>query len=155
MKEIPLTQGKIALVDDEDYERLSQFKWNAANLRGHFYAVRTVRISPNKRKNIFLHHAIMGSPPAGLESDHINGNRMDNRKENLRFVTRRQNCQNRHHGKKSSQYPGVHWHTSNKRWCSNILIDDKQIQIGSFSNEEAAFFAYKRAVEGIGERVIA
>jgi transcription initiation factor TFIID subunit TAF12 len=86
--------------------------------------------------------------------DHINGNGLDNRKENLRFVTRRQNMQNRHIITNSSKYPGVSWHDSNQKWQARIRIGDKEKYLGVFATEKAAFTAYKEAVNLIGEQVI-
>ena len=149
MKEIPLTQGKIAVVDDEDYERLSQNKWHTHG-SGYWFGV--------GRKNksygpdvILMHREVIGNPPPGMEIDHINGNPFDNRKENLRYVTHRQNMQNRH-CKKSSIFPGVSAHKN--KWVSFIRINGKSKYLGIFRDEIKAFCAYKRAVERLGESVV-
>jgi len=95
MKEIPLSQGLVALVDDEDFERVNQFKWCASKeSRGtKFYAIRWQRIN-GKQTKIRMHRFILGLPPgkeckhyqSGLVVDHVNGNSLDNRKRNLELI---------------------------------------------------------------------
>ena len=86
MKEIPLTRGKFALVDDEDYEWLSQWKWYCSTTG---YAVRGC-----KNRILYMHREIAKTKP-GMLTDHINRNKLDNRKENLRFCSHRENMKNR------------------------------------------------------------
>lgn len=103
MKEIQLNHGKVAFVDDEDYERLCGYKYSFSN---HGYARRYCKErSKNVRTStcILMHHEIIGIPPVGLMVDHINRDRLDNRKSNLRFVTRKQNNANRKKIMKSSK----------------------------------------------------
>ena len=144
MKKLPLTQGQVAIVDDADYEWLSQWKWYAAKICNIFYAVRQAKRVNGKQKNIFMHAEIIGRKE-GLEIDHINGNGLDNRRENLRHVTHRENGQNRH-DKRSSKYPGVCWHKRDFNWQATIRLNGKAKYLGSFINEEDAFAAYCRAV---------
>jgi hypothetical protein len=92
MKEIPLTQGKVALIDDEDYEKICTGKWCAQYAPWTFYSHGKV---PGRKKIISMHRFIMGDPE-NKEIDHINGNGLDNRKENLRIVSRQENGQNYH-----------------------------------------------------------
>ena len=100
MKKIKLTQGKVALVDDGDFEWLSQWKWTYKN---GGYAYRSI----GSKGHIFLHRAIMKSPK-NLEIDHINGNGLDNRRSNLRFATHKQNIRNQQKQKnRTSKYKGV------------------------------------------------
>ena len=101
-----------------------------------------------------MHHAIMGKPPKGLMRDHIDGNTLNNQRYNLRFVTSRQNNQNRKNINKSSKYPGISWHKRDKIWQSRILINCKRKHLGYFNTEAEAFNAYKQAVEAIGETVL-
>ena len=123
MKEIALTQGQFALVDDCEYERLSQFKWYAHKNYKTFYAVRHSPRIKGKRYLIYMHHKIIGKPPKNYVSDHENGNGLDNQRENLRFVTHRQNSQNRKNKKGSSEYPGVCWHERDQRFQARITIN--------------------------------
>ena len=89
----------------------------------------------------------------GFEIDHINGNGLDNRKSNLRFVTPRQNLQNMH-TKRYSKYPGVTWHKINHRWMAQIKINGRPIYLGYFNNEYEAYLAYKKAIEKLGEEYV-
>ena len=95
MKAIPLTQGYDAIVDDEDYDSLSGFKWFACVYTNGVYAMRGRRISePGTQKHIRMHRQIMNAPD-GMLVDHINRNPLDNRRENLRLVTLAQNNRNK------------------------------------------------------------
>lgn len=89
MPEIKLYRGEIALVSECDYEWLSAMRWHKS-IRG--YAQR----SPKPGVTEFMHRLIMGTPPEGMQVDHINGNKLDNRRENLRFVSASENCVNRY-----------------------------------------------------------
>ena len=91
MKQIPLTQGRFALVDDDDYDTLQQFRWSAGGKRG-YYAVRNFYVN-GKRMAELMHRKIM-NPVDGLDVDHINHNTIDNRRENLRVCTRKENIAN-------------------------------------------------------------
>lgn len=155
MKEIQLTQGKVALVDDEDFERLSRYRWYARKDRNVFYAQRNSPMVNGIRQNmIHMHHEIISKPLNGFEIDHENGNGLDNQRHNLRFVTHRQNGQNRKNQKSSSRYPGVSWFKISKKWEANIQINGRKKHLGLFFNELDAFNAHKQAVEAIGETVI-
>ena len=90
MKTIPLTQGKVAIVDDEDYTWLMQWKWHSS----YGYAMRRERTWSGKQKGIFMHR-VVNKTPLGLETDHINRNKLDNRKENLQSVTHQENTCNK------------------------------------------------------------
>ena len=151
MKEIELTQGKVAIVDDEDYEKLNQFRWYAVKKAGTYYAMRT-RYEP-RRETIRMHREILGDIPDDMQVDHIDGDGLNNQKANLRIVTNRQNSQNRHI-EKSSRYPGVTWHKAGRKWQAYIRINGKQKYLGLYLTEKEAFQAYKGAVDAIGEVVL-
>ncbi len=152
MKEIPLTQGQVALVDDDDFEKICQFKWCAAKYTHLFYATSRYRDEEGKYKNIKMHRLILNAKPNEIV-DHIDGNGLNNQKSNLRIVSRRQNAQNRHRPK-SSQYPGVYWNKEKQKWNARINYGHKCVRLGYFKNEIDAFRAYYDEVLKLGEEVI-
>jgi len=139
MREIKLTQGKVAFVDDEDFEELNKFKWYAHKHRNTYYALRGFPIR-------FTMHRELIFVPQGLITDHIDGNGLNNQKSNLRAVTNRVNGQNLHI-KKTSQFPGVYWDKTKQKWKSRIKIKGVLKYIGDFKNEEEAATAYRVTVE--------
>jgi hypothetical protein len=159
MKEISLTQGKVALVDDEDFDRLNKFKWFAHKRHGIFYAGRQVTVVyiPEtkycKQKIVHMHRLIM-EVPSDKMIDHIDGEGLNNQKSNLRAVTNRQNLQNLHRRKKTSRFPGVSWQINDKKWQSGICINRIHHYLGEFSSEEEAFAMYQATCAGIGDVVI-
>ena len=143
MKKIPLTKGKFALVDDEDYVNLTEISWQYAS----GYAQSIQRKKGGKQYAIMMHRKIMNCP-SGLVVDHINHDTLDNRKSNLRICTRSENLGNRF-GKKNgtSKYKGVTWHKASKKW--SVAFNKKWI--GAFSDEvEAARVYDKCAIEHYG-----
>lgn len=154
MKRIPLTQGKFALVDDNDFDELNQVKWYANKIGNTYYALRYVSFVNGKQRLDFMHQALIGKRE-GLQIDHIDGNGLNNQRNNLRFVTIRQNAQNRKNTIKTSKFPGVCWEKERRRWKATITIDGTQKHLGRFTNERNAFEAYREAVQSIGEAVVA
>ena len=154
MKEIQLTRGKVALVDDEMFEELNQYKWVANKIGRTHYAIRSLPRINGKRKHIKMHHVVFGYPPKGFVTDHINGNGLFNLSSNLRFITQRQNCQNRKNTKKTSKYPGVSWNKCRQVWESCIQIEGKKKYLGYHHIELEAFNAYRAEVESLGETVV-
>ncbi|KKN77561.1 hypothetical protein LCGC14_0358360 [marine sediment metagenome] len=158
MKRIKLTQGKFAIVDDADYEWLSQWKWYAVKLSGIFYAVRGSwgywGVSPKKKsvRQILMHREVM-SAPKNQQIDHRNNDALDNRRENLRIATPSQNAQNRRPRKNTtSRHKGVSWYKKYEKWCAFITIDHKNKNLGYFDDEDDAGRAYdKKALEAFGE----
>jgi hypothetical protein len=152
MKEIPLTQGKFALVDDEDYDWLMQWKWFAINSHRIWYVARSMRIGLrkyNKKLRFYMHREVMKTP-SNLEVDHINGNGLDNQKNNLRNCTRRENMQNLH-TTSSSKFPGVCWISSRCKWKASISKDNIDHHLGYYLNETDAAIAYHKAEMGFCE----
>ena len=120
MKEIPLTQGYVALIDDEDYELVSKYKWHVRVCNTNKYANSNVQ---KKRTTMSMHRLIMGFP-VGLQIDHCDHNGLNNQKSNLRVCTKDENNRNRIIGKnKSSKYKGVCWHKATKKWMSRIKLN--------------------------------
>ena len=148
--EIPLTQGKIALIDDDDYEEISKYKW-FANKRGKtYYAIRNSTYENGKRYLIYMHSIIAGTPK-GMETDHMNGNGLDNRKENLRFCSPMENTYNRPEMKrktpKFSKYKGVYWRKSRNKWHVRIQANGKREYVGMYDDEIEAAKAYDAAAK--------
>jgi len=151
-RKIPLTQGKYAIVDPEDYEELAKYNWYAKRCERRFYAERWDS-SGIKGIGVKMHQVIMGTAE-GKVIDHINHNGLNNRKANLRFATTQQNTWNKRKqkGNYSSQYKGVHLVKSEKKWRAVITCNGSQIYIGRFDDEKAAAMAYDaKAKELFGE----
>ena len=147
MKEILLTQGKVALVDDEDFERLNQYKWYASWDRYNWYATRyTHRIAGN-RNLIRMHREIMNAPK-GIQVDHRNGDGLYNLKENLRLATTQQNAFNKNaHKDNKIGVKGVTWKNHARKFRAQIKANNKIIHLGYFSVLGDADSAYRKAEE--------
>lgn len=144
MKYIPLTQEKFAIVDDEDYDWLMQWKWYALRDRKTYYARRAIFIKKGKTKIFRMHTEIMKKH--GMDAklcDHINHNGLDNRIINMRPVTPAENSYNRlKHKKYSSKYKGVGWCKGDEKWRARIQYFHKRISLGNFEDEIKAALAY-------------
>lgn len=154
MKEIILTRGKAAIVDDKNYDRIAKYKWFAMKHRNTFYGRRMLPSHNRSKDAILIHHEIMGKPPAGFIWDHKDGNGLNNTEDNLRLVTCRQNSQNKVNIKKTSKYPGVYWCKAAGKWQAQITINGKNNYLGRFPIEDDAGAAYRAAVERLGETII-
>lgn len=140
MKKINLTQGKYALVDNEDFEYLNQFRWHFSN----YYAARKITKDNGKYTSIYMHR-IINNTPEGMDTDHINGDKLDNRKCNLRSCTNSQNHMNRGcQSNNASGYKGVDWKKAAQKWRASIKSDGKRRHLGYYDTAEAAHAAYKR-----------
>jgi hypothetical protein len=136
-KEIPLTQGKVAIVDDEDFERISALKWCYSSSNG--YAVSSRKINGKK---VLLHRFLLNAPGEKV-TDHINRNRLDNRRSNLRLCTRAENNCNmgiRSHNK--GMYKGVYWMPNRSKWQVTIRHNKKPMFLGLFDNPHDAARMY-------------
>jgi hypothetical protein len=144
MKTIQLTQGRVALVDDEDYDFLMQWKWFALKRKDknieRWYAVRVCR---ETRQQIFMHR-VVNNTPNDLKTDHIDHNGLNNQKYNLRSCTDSQNAYNRLPIGKS-KYLGVCW--KNNKYIKAQITTDKKINLGYFKTEEEAARAYDEAAK--------
>ncbi len=143
MKTIDLTRGKKAIVDDQDYEYLAQYKWHLSDNDG--YAART----NYPHGSIYMHRELLGNPENMLV-DHINRNRLDNRRANLRAVTPKQSSWNTG-GTQSptSPYKGVDWRAKKQQWRARIKVDGRARFLGYFDTAEDAARAYNRAAAEI------
>lgn len=143
MKELRLTKGKVALVDDDDFEHLLSLRllWS---LNGPY--------AFNGRLGL-LHRYLLGLKKGDPDVDHKNGDKLDCRRENLRFCTDVQNQQNRR--KKfcgHSRFKGAHWDRTHGWWLARIRVDGKLIYLGVFDTDKDAGAAYnKAATEFFGE----
>lgn len=141
MKEIPLTQGRVAIVDDEDYEALIKRKWcfSACTRRSAGYASRYLTVE-GKKVVIRMHRHIMGLRYGdGMEVDHIDGNRLNNRRSNLRVCTHAQNAKNNALSRRNkSGFTGVRFHPIDLCYVAAIVINSKKIHLGNFKTIEEA-----------------
>jgi hypothetical protein len=145
MQEIPLTQGQIALVDDEDYAYLSQWEWYAQRSSNTWYAGRKVPNGTNRQLTRWMHIDII-RPDGGLEVDHHNRNGLDNQRSNLRVATHAQNQHNAGRRRdNSSGYKGVSWRSDSQKWGASICLQGKVTRLGSFAAAEDAAHAYDAA----------
>lgn len=146
MKQIPLTNrtGCFSLVDDEDFEELAKHRWW---VHSEGYAMRKAHIA-RKQVTILMHRQIIGTP-AGLQTDHINGNRLDNRRSNLRLATARENQLNVGCKKNNSlKLKGISFRKG--KYVAVIKPPEgKSIIIGRFKTAEIAYAAYCKAAKQI------
>ncbi len=149
MKAIELTQGRAALVDDEDFDYINQWKWYLAKRKHLSYGVRNYRPNGNQGPHMLLlmHRVILEYHELDiscLDIDHIDGDGLNNCKLNLRLATRAENCRN---GRKrsTSPYKGVAFINSCGRWLAQIHVNGKHIHCGYHDTPEEAAGAYNRA----------
>lgn len=138
-KEIALSQYKVTVVDDEDYEYLSQWKWYASCERGRWYAARR---NPDTPGIIKMHRVIMNTP-YDLEVDHKDWNGLNNQKNNLRNCTHAENNQNKKDT--GNGYQGVFKNTNAATFMARIVVNYKPLYLGSFKTQRDAALAYNRA----------
>jgi hypothetical protein len=153
MKTIALTKGKVALVDDEDFEALNQLSWQASRspYSSSWYAARYVYMGGGRKnrrcRTEIMHRVIMNALP-GTFVDHINHDGLDNRRCNLRLCTKRENRLNSRKTKKGcSKYKGVGWCPRRKRWTARIKWLGTQKMLGRFEEEEDAAIVYNVAAQ--------
>lgn len=148
MKKIKLTKGQFAIIDDEDFQRVSQYRWHAMQSKtDDFYAVSS--FLRRKAGEIMLMHRFILNAPKEFLVDHINHNPLDNRKINLRLSTTNQNHMNikKTKNKKSSIYKGVSFFKPFKKWRARIVINGKEKSLKYFNSEIAAAIAYDKAAK--------
>ena len=146
MKQIPLTKGQFALVDNEDYDRLvAMGKWYAQKSGNTFYAKGYI-FNENGDKVLTLMHRVVLSAKKGVQVDHINTDGLDNRKCNLRGCSHAENQRNRErYSNNKSGYKGVSWDKVNGKWRAQIKNKNKTEYIGIFENPIEAAKAYNNA----------
>lgn len=140
---IPLSRGLVTTIDDEDFGLVGQNKWYAITDRnGKSYAVRNVKRADGTSRLLYLHKVICPSPP-GMDTDHSDGDSLNNRRSNLRVATRAQNLANGKHRASKSGYRGVQ--RNGNRWNARVTFNGKHKHIGSFATPEAAARAFDAA----------
>jgi hypothetical protein len=145
MKEIKLTQGKVAIVDDDLFEYLDQWKWCACKISNRFYAIRSYRLN-SKKIFIYMHRLITNNNDSKMHTDHKNNNPLDNRIENLRICTNSQNQMNtKVQINNTSGFKGVTWNKIVKKWVAQIKLNNKLINLGYYINPIDAARAYNEA----------
>lgn len=145
MKLIMLTHGMSAMVDDEDYDRVSKFKWYAWHRRGHWYAC-----SARQRKVVYMHRLILGDRCEGVDVDHKDRNGLNNQKNNLRLAPGGLNQLNTVKAKNNtSGFKGVSWSKQNRRWCAYIYDHGKHRFVGSSLDPMEAAKMYDGAITAL------
>lgn len=145
MREIKLNHGQVALVDDEDFDFISQWKWRAEKgSSGIWYAKRT-GYETGKKKSVRMHRQLTGNTYPIV--DHADRNGLNNQRHNLRNATPSQNIANSKIRDSISGLKGVHWHKPNKKWIAKIRIHGKDKHIGCFEDKNQAHKAYEIAAK--------
>lgn len=141
---IPLTKGKVAIVDLEGYRLVGHLKWSATKCHKKWYARGGDRLPSGRTKTRWMAPMILGTWISDV--DHINGNTLDNRRENLRACEHWQNgCNQARNSRNRSGFRGVCWHSYNRIWVAQIRIDQKNVTIGNSHDILEAALIYDRA----------
>lgn len=140
---VPLTKGMVAIIDEADLQEVGRYRWRVSGRRNkgaqspiHYYAVGQV-----EGHSVYLHRFILKAP-AGMDVDHVNGNRLDCRRSNLRVCSRQDNLRNRHRTWGLSRFRGVRPDRRTGRFYSSINVDGRSIYLGAFDTELEAAAAY-------------
>lgn len=144
-KEIPLTQGKVALVDDHNFSLLNCHKWFAQKIRNDYYAVRKSTLG-GKQINVLMHRELLQLEYGDKrQGDHIDHQTLNNCESNLRIATNAQNSYNQIACEGTSIFKGVDYHKLTKKWRSRIMVDGLHKHLGLFMNEIDAAKVYDKA----------
>lgn len=153
MKEIPLTKEMVAIVDDEDFEKVSKYKWHAGQCGNKIYG-KTGNGKPNSVR-MYMHRFILNVTDSKIKVDHIDGNTLNNQKHNLRHASQHENIRHRSGMRKgnTSGYRGIKKDKrsgqSKNPWIARISVDSKTKYIGSFSTAEEAARAFDKAAKEV------
>lgn len=152
MREVPLTKGRVALVDDSDYEWITQWKWHLSEKSGGYsIAARNGKKVNGKRTSyIKMHRLIMGVTDPKILVDHRDKNPLNNQRKNLRLCSKSQNAMNSKRPRtNTSGYKGVFWHDGDKNWAAAIMLNQKPKYLGGFKTPEMAARAYDAAARNL------
>src|SRR5690606_24656343 len=124
-------------VDNEDFDRVKNINWSLS--KGYAYGAEKPRL---------MHRYIL-NPPEDMEVDHVNGDTLDNRRNNIRVCTSNDNKRNRRTkaNRKHSPYKGVYFRSGNNKWEAYIGVDKKKVYLGSFDSDTSAAMAYNRGAK--------
>lgn len=148
IRRIRLTQGKYAVIDAKDLDKISELKWCAVLLSGRWYASSRVRwVNGKRRQRIIFMHRLIADAPEGIDVDHRDGNGLNNRRKNLRFATTQQNAWNR--GKaanNTSGHRGVCFSRKAGKWQAQIHVKNSTIWLGYFDSKIQAAHAFDNKI---------
>jgi len=152
-KEIELTNGMKVIVDDEDYNWLSEYSWRAQKCKTTYYAVFGKKEQGKKFKTVLMHRMILSVTERSIEVNHIDHDGLNNQTNNLRLSTHKQVTRtNREYRFKKSKYKGVSIEKRTQKYVARIYSNGKRINLGTFSSEIDAAKAYNlKAIELFGE----
>jgi hypothetical protein len=145
MTTIKLSKGFVALIDDEDYKRVSAHKWSATKTKTNVYGIRKIRREDSSTTSQLLHRFIMGVTDPKLDVDHEDHDGLNCQRYNLRVATRTQNNANRRKSRGVSQYKGVSWDDGRSNWRVCIGVNGRNKHLGKFTHEVQAALAYDEA----------
>jgi hypothetical protein len=151
MKTINLTQGKVALVDDDAPSWVFEVNWCASRAGGTYYAARSIRREDGKRTMQYIHRVLLDAK-LGEQIDHIDGNGLNNQLSNLRIFSNAQNLRafNLHRTNNKSGFRGVSWFKRDKKWEAKIRHDGVKLHIGYFNSPEEAAKARDEKARSLG-----
>lgn len=139
-KNLKLSNGGYTIIDNIDYELVKNYKWYKIKKRNTWYARTCIQ-----KKCVYIHRLIMNHPE-GMMIDHLDGNALNNRRNNLRICTVGQNNRNTRKRKGgTSKYKGVSWCKEKMKWVAHIKVNYKSKNMGCFNNEIEAAEAYNKA----------
>ena len=145
---IPLTQGRVAIIDEEDWQLVSQYNWYADFTGYTWYALTNVRRADGKKRILRMHRLILGLTDSKIQADHADGDGLNNQRNNLRPCINAENARNsRIQINNTSGYKGVSWHARAGKWMARIVFDGKHRYLGLFHTKEEAYAAYCKAAE--------
>lgn len=145
MKEIKLTRGQVAIVDDEDFDSLNKYKWYALKIPHGYYAVRNITSGVGQQKKLKMHRVVMSVTDPCIKVDHMYGDTLDNRKSQLRICSDSENKRNQVKSRVevlTSKHKGLSYRKAKDKYDVRITIDRRVIHLGSFKDETDAAKAY-------------